>query len=85
MDYTKAFRTYPNGCNFRLRVEANQTTWIEFGCYCLINLAQGDAGQLVEALESAPGGRIPLPPGDARYTLLERKPCQRCGGPVFET
>lgn len=81
-DVLKAFRTYGNGCNFKLDIRGSNVR-IDWGCYFLYRLAQGAEGRLLDWMEShgANEGPVPLPiKPETLVELLKRKPCTRCGG-----
>ena len=46
------FKTYLNGCNFKLRTKQDGSRWLEYGCYCLVNLLTGKE-KLLSAFRSA--------------------------------
>jgi hypothetical protein len=83
------FKTYRNGCNFILRKKQDGTYWLEYGCYCLINLLTGEARLLRNFLKETkieePSRRIDnLVEPETINILLSREPCQCCGGFLFE-
>jgi hypothetical protein len=95
----EGFKTFPNGCNFRLRIMKDGSKWIEYGCYCLVNLLTGNQRLLREFLENVPPiehltnilhgnynrRRVDnLVSPEIISELLIRKPCFCCGGFIFE-
>ena len=93
-----AVKTFPNGCNYRLRKDADGSYWLEYGCYgVLTNLQTGD-GALLHSWFVSPG------PAESIYNLMHNKkgrrlhqdychnainhlltidPCETCGGARF--
>ena len=94
------FETYSNGCNFKLLSKQDGSRWLEYGCYCLVNLLTGKQRLLRDFLENVsteeklmrtldkvnyPRRRIDhLVRPETIAELLKRKPCQCCGGFLWE-
>jgi hypothetical protein len=80
-------RTYRNGCNFKLIIKSDRSAWLDYGCYCLVNLATGAERLLVDWLgrgnKYAGPKRLDVKP-ETIQELLRRKPCQCCGGSLHE-
>ena len=78
----RGFRTYRNGCNFRLRVyDCGSRVELEYGCYCLVNLETGPGELLVALLGKDCKEPLPIKPRPETVAeLLKRKPCSKCGG-----
>jgi hypothetical protein len=79
-------RTYRNGCNFRLITKADGSRWLEYGCYCLINLEYGPSALLISWLgrDSVRAKRLDGVHPETIVELLKRAPCECCGAPWFE-
>ena len=94
------FKTYRNGCNFKLVTKSDGSHHLEYGCYCLVNLLTGNAKLLqvfllsVEPIEklrnltdgiSHPRRRIDgLVSPKTISELMKYEPCSCCGGFIFE-
>ena len=83
-----AVEVFPNGCNYRLRKDANGSYWLEYGCFgVLVNLVTGDARLLYRWLSQ--GGREErrldgeVQPETIKH-LMTMEPCKLCGGARFE-
>lgn len=79
--------TYRNGCDFRLKLDGDKT-YLEYGCYCLVNLLTDKRRLLHEYLREHGKGDIPsvlinIAP-EVRAELLKRKPCEVCDGFLFK-
>ena len=85
----QGMETYHNGCSFSLLVKSDGTYWLTFGCYLLVNLAQGHKRLLMNWL----GGADAKDPEkqldgycrpETLIELLKRPQCKCCGGYVFQ-
>lgn len=94
-----SFKTFRNGCNFKLRKDKNERFWLEYGCDCLVNLltdheklvsdflAKSPPMEKIELLLDGiahPSRRIDhIVSNNTIDILLLREPCKRCGGAIF--
>ena len=94
------FKTYRNGCNFKLISKQDGSLWLDYGCYCLVNLLTGNERLLRDFLENQePKEKLSNILANDKHTrrridglikpetineLLKREPCQVCGGFMFE-
>ena len=86
------FKTFRNGCNFKIVFKQDGSHWLECGCYCLVNLLNGNERLLLNFLEMPmqdgkeyPQRRIDgLVKQETIKELLKREPCKRCGGFQFQ-
>jgi hypothetical protein len=83
----RGMQTYRNGCNFRLICKADGSHWLDYGCYCLPNLATGNELMLVNWLgrrgDYAGPKKLDVAPETIRE-ILSRSPCGLCGGTIHE-
>ena len=95
------FKTYRNGCNFSLSFKKDGSCWLQYGCYCLVNLLTGNEKLLKNFLETSlpaenfiniinhidqPCRRIDrIVNPETIFELLKREPCKCCGGFLFES
>lgn len=86
-DALLSMTTFPNGCNFRLRIEGRRK-FLEYGCYGVHPyLTQGAARLLMLWLNQGNDGRRELTDIVAPETIMElmaRPPCRVCGGLLFK-
>ena len=79
--------TFRNGCNFRLRIDAEGEPWLEYGCYGVhLNLSQGTERLLMLFVGVGNDYRpkkLDIHPTTLNI-LLKRKPCDVCGGIRFK-
>lgn len=86
----KDFATFPNGCNFRLLSRnGGEYHELDYGCYGVhVNLCRKGERYMMNMLgrrgENGPVRLNNVNP-EVIVELLARKPCEQCGGFLFET
>lgn len=83
-DYVKAITPFRNGCDFKAIFDG-EDIYLDYGCYCLVNLQTGANEQFVRMLRENKDKpiKIDVTP-EIKAAMMEVSPCKLCGGSIFK-